>query len=411
MTATTHSVAPEDVMAYLDGELSAVEAQAVAGHIDHCAECAALAEELRGTSRVLSRWSVPTAPAGLEDWAREMVADGEVGKVKVSARKGLGNWKWGWKVWAMGSMGVTAVFLLAVMTTATRRSSHTYAQNILWEPTLALTELPDTTQRQRALAGSVAAISPTPAPAATKVEGGGGQSASLAASAPMIARTVSLAILVKDVGASRSSLDLLLARHHGYAAQLTVNTPENGPRNFEASLRIPVAEVTAAVADLRTLGRVLNETQSGEEVTQQHADLAARLQTARETEEKFRAILQQRTGKVSDVLEVEEAIERVRGQIEGMEAEQMTLEHRVDFASVEVRLGEEYKAQLSSPDDSVGARMQNAFVAGYRNAMETVVGLVVFVEEYGPSILIWVAVLGLPVFFVWRRYRRVYRRL
>ena len=280
---------------------------------------------------------------------------------------------------------------------------------LLQEPAPVLTELTEPTQRPQAFADSLAAISPVSTGA--KREGEKEQRVASATPAPMIARTVSLAIQVKYVGASRASLDVLLARHHGYAAQLDVSTPENGPRSFVASLRIPVEEVTAAVVDLRTLGRVQNETQSGEEVTQQHADLAARLQTARETEERFRSILQQRTGTVSDVLEVEERIERVRGQIEELEAEQRMLEHRVDFASVEVRLAEEYKAQLSSPEDSVGTRMHNAFVAGYRNAVETVVGIVVFFEEYGPSILIWMGVLGLPVLLLWRRYRRVHQRL
>ena len=134
--------------------------------------------------------------------------------------------------------------------------------------------------------------------------------------------------------------------------------------------------------------------------------MAARLKTARETEERFRAILQQRTGKISDVLEVEQSIARVRGEIESMEAEQKTLEHRVDFASVEIQLAEEYKAQLSSPN-SVSTRIYNAFVAGYHNATETLLGFLLFFEEYGPSLVIWLVILALPILLVWRRYKRV----
>jgi hypothetical protein len=142
-------------------------------------------------------------------------------------------------------------------------------------------------------------------------------------------------------------------------------------------------------------------------VTQQHADLVARLKTARETEERFRDILQQRTGKVSDVLEVEQSIARVRGEIESMEAEQKALEHRVDFATVEVQLAEEYKARFDSPTPSVSTRMHNAFVTGYQNATESLLGFVLFFEEYGPSLVIWLVILGLPVVLVWRRYKRM----
>jgi chromosome segregation ATPase len=155
------------------------------------------------------------------------------------------------------------------------------------------------------------------------------------------------------------------------------------------------------------LGRLENESQSGEDVTRQHTDLGARLKTARETEERLRAILHERTGNVAEVLEVEQSIARVRGEIESMEAEQKALEHRVDFASVEIQLNEEYKAQLGSPADSVSTRIYNAFVAGYRNATETLLGFLLFFEEYGPSLVIWLVVLALPILLIRRRYKRV----
>lgn len=226
----------------------------------------------------------------------------------------------------------------------------------------------------------------------------------------MIARTVSLTIQVKDFAAARAALDNILARHHGYSAQLSVNTQENAPRDLYASLRIPAPELLAAIGELKTLGRVQNESQTGEEVTQQHADQAARLKNSRETEERLQAILQQRTGKIEDVLEVEEEIARVRGEIESMESDQDALEHRVSFATVNLQLTEEYKAQLNSPDASATTRMHNSFVAGFHNASETVLRIVLFLEEYGPPILIWLVILGLPASFAWRRYKRMHSR-
>jgi hypothetical protein len=97
----------------------------------------------------------------------------------------------------------------------------------------------------------------------------------------MIAHSVSLTVQVRDLSSSRTALEALLARHRGYAAQLTVNTAEGSPRSLQSSLRVPDAELAAAISELRALGRVETETQSGEEVTQQHADLVARLQNSR----------------------------------------------------------------------------------------------------------------------------------
>jgi anti-sigma factor RsiW len=59
MNSTTHCVAPEDIMAFLDGELPASEAQTVSAHLEDCAQCAIAAEQFRATSQRLSRWDVP----------------------------------------------------------------------------------------------------------------------------------------------------------------------------------------------------------------------------------------------------------------------------------------------------------------------------------------------------------------
>jgi hypothetical protein len=58
------------------------------------------------------------------------------------------------------------------------------------------------------------------------------------------------------------------------------------------------------------------------------------------------------------------------------------------------------------PPLSAGTRLHNAMVEGYRNVGETLLGIMVFFAEYGPALLIWVLLLGVPVSFVWCRYRR-----
>jgi hypothetical protein len=151
---------------------------------------------------------------------------------------------------------------------------------------------------------------------------------------------------------------------------------------------------------------VENETQSGEEVTQQHADLMARLKNSQETEQRLQAILTQRTGKMSDVLEVEQEIARVREEIERMEAEQKSLEHRVDFAAVNLQLTEEYKAQLVPPAASVSTRMHNAIVAGLQNVSEMVLAIVLFFFEEGPTMVFLLAIFLPPLWIVWTRSRR-----
>ena len=410
-----HSVAPEEVMAFLDGELSARDARAVSDHLEQCAECTALAQQLRSTSASLSEWTVLAAPARLEEAAKGWAAKEEVRHGAASGSTFFRSGSKRWKLVAIGGGAAVAASLMFAFLLANRAPAPR-ALLVRQEPQ-TYTEPQQIPERSRANAAigspdSLALADRALHAVSREKIGGRAELAAVMApmSSPMIARVESLTILVKDVDGAHSSVESILSRYHGYSAQLSVNTPGNGPRGLHGSLRIPAAELASAIGEIKALGHVESESQSGEEVSQEHADLVARLKTARATEERFRAILEQRTGRVADVLEVEESIARVRGEIERMEAEQAALEHRVDFATVELQLAEEYKARLDSPVNSVSTRMHNASVAGYHNATETLLGFVLFAEEYGPSLLIWLAVLAVPI-VLWRRYRRIRSRI
>jgi Domain of unknown function (DUF4349)/Putative zinc-finger len=446
MITAAHPVAPEDLMALLDGELPMDEASAVSAHLEHCVECGEIVAPFRAVSRSLSSWTIPEASSKLEESVMTQAALG-LNSTNLGRTTRLSIWNW--RVWAIGGGGAVAAALILV---AAGISLSYYEER----PKRALSYLkvqpqptPSTSVDEYAMTGGsrqraateqmydYAPAEPLAAnPMATRAPGSfvaksgliqsdalqsasagtamkksavvvGGASSTPAANTPMIARTVDLNIEVKDFPAARSALEAIMARHNGYSAHLSVSNTDNTPRILQDSLRIPSSELAAALMEIKALGRVVGETQAGEEVTQQHADLGARLQNSRETEQRLRDILAQRTGKIEDVLQVEEEIARVRGEIEGMESDQKTLEHRVDFASVDLSINEEYKEQFKSPSTSVSTQIGNAFVTGMRNAASMLLGVILFIEEAGPAVLIWLIILGVPAFVVWRRYRRM----
>jgi hypothetical protein len=444
MNSLTHPVAPDEIMALLDGELTAAEEKMVEAHIEECAECAALRDELRGTSDALQAWTLPEFPVEAVR-AVEMKVEFADAKAKAMKPRNYTPLSFrNWRLWAIGGGGAVAAVLALVFAVAIaidRRPEYFVSEmrsapgpsddkevSILADVApgdTASAPPPSATRaggregadRQRAQAGvsgqeSISLSASSNMTGLTQIQRGvvGGVASPppvSGAASPMISRSVAITVLVKDIESARRDLDGILTKHGGYAAQLTVNTPESGARSFQSSLRIPANELAAALDELRRLGRIQTETQSGEEVTQQHTDLVARLTNARETETRLRAILGQGTGKMQDVLDVEEKIAETRGEIEQMEAEQKALEHRVAFASIALQLTEQYKAQLGgAAPQSVGTEMHNALVAGLRNAGGSLLGLVLFFEEYGPALVLWTALLGGPVWVVWRIRRR-----
>jgi hypothetical protein len=425
MSTTTHPFTPEEIMAFVDGQLSADGAQSVSAHVETCAECQEAIASLRGTSHALSNWTAGSVPARLEKWVLDkshatciVSEEGFISKLRRFSRLSP----------ALTVTAATFVLGLVLIGLSAQRYDKSasapkemmdyFAKQQVAEKKASLGKLEPNVPAAAPMAqagvrhGDVTAsldfaqvdeskseVPPPPTPGFAQISG-------VRPVGPMIARTVALSVVVKDFDAARGSLDALLMRHNGYAAGLNVGTPQGAARTIQASLRIPAPQLAYAVAELKALGRVENESQNGEEVSQQHADLVARLKNSRETEQRLQDVLRTRTGKVKDVLEVEEEIARVRGEIEQMEAEQQTLEHRVNFATIDLKLAEEYKAQLSSPAPSVGMQLRNATVNGFRNASETLLSFVLFFAESGPTLLLWLLILLFPARMVWKRYKR-----
>jgi hypothetical protein len=412
MNAPTHDFLPEEVMAFLDGQLTPEKSALISAHLEACSNCRELAVRLRTTSQSLLQWQTDEPKPFLQEHIMENAANGRSG---TSARP---EWLRHFQLffsrplpWALACLTMVALIGARLFSSgpilSSRSKAHEYRSVLLTNPPAHAGDYDTFADKAAGGGGGEYAFSsslPAGGPRAqTRIVTKSGTSPS----EPMIARTVSLSIVVKDFDADRASLDAILARHNGYAAGLNVSTPQGAARALQASLRIPAPQLAATVSELKSLGRVEAETQNGEEVTQQHADLVARLKNSCETEQRLQDVLRTRTGKVKDVLEVEEEIARVRGEIEQMEAEQKTLEHRVDFATIDLKLTEEYKAQLSNPAPSVTFQLRNATVNGFRNAFESLLGIVLFLAESGPTLLLWLGILAVPAWMLWRRYRRV----
>jgi hypothetical protein len=65
MSMNRHPIEQEELMAYLDGELSADQATEALSHLELCPECQTLAADFRGVSQELLAWEVESPEAGI----------------------------------------------------------------------------------------------------------------------------------------------------------------------------------------------------------------------------------------------------------------------------------------------------------------------------------------------------------
>jgi hypothetical protein len=392
MTPETHPIEKEQVMAYLDGELSSDDAQRVAAHLEQCAECRELTRDLRAVSSQLLYWSVEPASKRLDETVLAGLTNGEARRgadekltVHAAWKRVLQN-RWAWA--AAGVVAVVACFFAVFP--ALFETHETVMGPSRSQEAVATTRLSASIGHQ---------IDKVVTELGKKEEG-------QISSGPMIARTASLRISVKDFPSARTSVSRIVAAHKGYVASLSISSQTGAAQSLNAKLAIPAAEYDATLTELRGLGRVEQEQQGGEEVTAQVVDLEARLKNARETEAQVANILRTRTGKIGDVLEVEQEMARVRVNIERMEAEQKQLRDRIAFASIDLNLTEEYQAQLGDGPSLAGRQIRNALVDGYHDAADGVLSVFVFFLNVGPSLILWALILFWPARWAWRRWRK-----
>ncbi len=436
MNSSPHPVEQEELMAYLDGELTAERAIMVSEHIERCGDCRVAIAESRGFSERLAAWQIEPAPQSLVEHVNAAVA-GHDSKPQA-AKKRRPAWAFGLPRWVWATAGAACVVMLIAALAASNllRSRRQFylagdsapvtdqasgvgngaigrlpAPGVAPDSNGTLHGLGDHVSNSVSTDGQLSGetvlftreqlanpASPPPPPE-------GKVAATQPVTNPMIARTASLKLLTKDFDQTRAALEAAIRRHGGYSAQLTVGSESGNVHTLAASFRVPADQLDATLTEIKQLAHVEQETLGGEEVTDQYVDLNARLSNARRTEQTLLDILEKRAGRLSDVLAVEQELANVREQIERMEAELKNLQNRVNFATLQVELREEYKAQLDMTTPSVGGRVRNALVEGYRAAADSLVGTILFLLNVGPFLLVWGLILFFPARFAWRKVR------
>ena len=220
--------------------------------------------------------------------------------------------------------------------------------------------------------------------------------------ASLLVRTAQLSLVPRDFDEARTATERIIAEAGGFIGRMMVSDSRADARSLSATLRVPTATLDEVLAALKQLGHVTAESQDGEDVTQQSVDLDARLANARASEKRLQDILASRTGRLSDVLDVEREISRVRGEIERMQASRQSLDRRITYAIVTLEIAEQRKAAVDLGPVPVSTRLRNALVDGCTGAISGTVEVAVVLARIAPTVILWTLILGAPAWLLRR---------
>jgi len=156
----------------------------------------------------------------------------------------------------------------------------------------------------------------------------------------MLVRHGDASVEVRHVDDAVSRIRQAATQFGGFVANTAVRTGKDEQPSASLEVRVPTAQFDGLLAALRTVGKVERITAGAEDVGEEYVDLGARAANARRVEARLVEMLATRTGKLSDVLTVEQELARVRQEIERHDARLRWLERRAALSSLTVALHE-----------------------------------------------------------------------
>lgn len=214
----------------------------------------------------------------------------------------------------------------------------------------------------------------------------------------MVIRTADVSVEVDSLETAVAQVRQLAARFGGYVANTEVTTGKNQLRNARLEVKIPAGRFDESLSGLSPIGRLESVSVEAEDVGEQFVDVTARMENARRLERRLIDLLAARTGKLKDVLDVEETLARVREEIERYEGRLRYLRAHTAMSTLSVYVHEPVPIVASAGRSVMG----EAFRQSWRNFVAL---LSVAVQSLG--VVIPLGALALVVWLVAKRWRRV----
>jgi hypothetical protein len=164
----------------------------------------------------------------------------------------------------------------------------------------------------------------------------------------LIVRTGRLSVVSNDVRKSVGDMSSYVVGIGGFVVSSNVQGTNDNP-SATLEVRVPVDKFQESVDKAKTAGlRVTSESLTGEDVTEDFVDTQARIKNLQASEMQFSEIMK-KAQKISDVLEVQQQLERVRGDIDVAQGHAQYLEKSAKMSSITIYFATD-EAQLPVVD-------------------------------------------------------------
>jgi hypothetical protein len=217
-----------------------------------------------------------------------------------------------------------------------------------------------------------------------------------------------LGLVVEDFARAEPEVTRLVQRYQGYIAEMQVLGSPGSRRSARWKVRVPVDTFEAFLLDVARLGELERNTRTSQDVSEEFYDIEARVKNKQVEEAQLLKLLEERTGRLEDVLKVEAELSRVRGEIEQLQGRLRVLANLTALTSVTIDVREREKFQ---PPPPVAANFPTRVARTFRDSLGRLI-------EFGEAVVLlvvdwvlWIPLLLLGLLVSWLLGRWVVRLL
>ncbi len=222
---------------------------------------------------------------------------------------------------------------------------------------------------------------------------------------PMIVYNGDLEVKVSQLKEAADNALKLIDQYQGYMSNMQEYNYETS-QSVSITARVPAEKVIQFAEDVKRLGEMISSRLTGDEVTEEYFDLQAQLEALRISEERLKEMLS-RSGKLSDLLEIERELSNKQSQINQVEGRMRYLEDRSAMATLNISLVTE--APPSPAIVSFTWDFGQVFSQAWMNLKYSVRGFLHGLIYFIVNAIFWIPVLlviWLILWLIWRWLRK-----
>jgi hypothetical protein len=178
--------------------------------------------------------------------------------------------------------------------------------------------------------------------------------------AQKLIRTADMQIQVGDVTAALKATDSIARTNESLVADSRTTQDADGKKTANVVIRVPTTRFAGVLQALRGVGAVKQEGVATQDVTKEYADLETRLAVKEQTVGRLRGLLDSRSAKLSDVLDVERELSRAITELEQMKGERRYYDQQIELSTVKLVLFERTPSRVTQIAGPISGAFHNS---------------------------------------------------